>query len=153
MTKELTGRTVFLIFASCFGVIIAVNLALAFNAVRTFPGLETDNAYVASQSFDADRTAQEALGWDVAADLRDGIVTLDVTGRGGAPVYPAEVSAILGRATEAAHDIDLAFRREGGVLVAEAPGTEGRWVLRLDMRAEDGTKFRQTITLRAGSAS
>ena len=44
MTKPLTGKHVFAIFATGFGVIIAVNLTLAFNAVATFPGLETKTA-------------------------------------------------------------------------------------------------------------
>ena len=64
---EIKGWHVALWFSMAFGVIIAVNLTLAFNAVRTFPGLEVKNSYVASQSFDADRAAQNALGWDGAA--------------------------------------------------------------------------------------
>lgn len=149
MAKPLTGRTVFLIFAGCFGVIIAVNVTLAVNAVRTFPGLETENSYVASQTFDVDKAAQEALGWEVAVALGDGLVTLEVTGRDGAPVLPAEIAGVLGRATEKADDITLDFRRERGLLIAEAPGTRGRWNLWLNMVAEDGTKFRQIITLHA----
>lgn len=149
MAKPLTGRTVFLIFALCFGVIISVNMLLAVNAVRTFPGLETENSYVASQTFDKERAAQEALGWNVDARLGDGLITLEVTGRGGSPVYPAEVRAILGRATEKADDMTLEFRREDGVLLAEAPGTQGRWNLWLNMVSEDGTKFRQLLTLHA----
>lgn len=46
--KELTGRHVLLMFVAGFGIIIAVNLTLAFSAVRTFPGLEVKNSYVAS---------------------------------------------------------------------------------------------------------
>lgn len=149
MTKPLTGRTVFVIFASCFAVIIGVNLALAVNAVRTFPGLETDNAYVASQTFDTERRAQMALGWTVEARLTGDEVTLAVTGRGGAPVYPAEITAILGRATAAADDRPLDFRRKDGLWVAAAPTAPGRWTLRLEMRAADGTKFRQILPLRA----
>ena len=54
-TRKLTGWHVLAIFTAAFGVIIGVNLTLAFNAVATFPGLETGNSYVASQSFDARR--------------------------------------------------------------------------------------------------
>ena len=38
--RELTGRKVLLIFVIAFGVIIGVNVFMAVNAVRTFPGLE-----------------------------------------------------------------------------------------------------------------
>ena len=71
-TRKLTGWHVLAIFTAAFGVIIGVNLTLAFNAVATFPGLETGNSYVASQSFDARRDAQQALGWTVTATADDG---------------------------------------------------------------------------------
>ena len=58
---QISGRHVFAGFALAFGVIISVNLTLAYNAVQTFPGLEVANSYVASQQFDANRAAQEAL--------------------------------------------------------------------------------------------
>ncbi len=51
-----------------FGVIIAVNLTMAYFANSTWSGLVVANGYVASQSFDKDLAkarAQEALGWKV----------------------------------------------------------------------------------------
>ena len=51
----ITGPKFFAIFASFFVVIIAVNLVMAFSAIRTFPGLEVKNSYVASQEFDRER--------------------------------------------------------------------------------------------------
>ena len=75
MARELTGRHVLAITLAAFGVIIAVNMVMAFKAVSPFPGLETPNSYVASQVFDRERTAQAALGWTVsllpAPDGRD----------------------------------------------------------------------------------
>ena len=50
---EIKGWHVFATFAAAFGIIISVNLTLAFKAVATFPGLEVRNSYIASQSFDA----------------------------------------------------------------------------------------------------
>jgi nitrogen fixation protein FixH len=63
MITQIKGWHVALAFGLAFGLIIAVNLTLAFNAIRTFPGLEVKNSYVASQSFDRDRQAQTALDW------------------------------------------------------------------------------------------
>ena len=48
---ELTGKHVLAITVSAFAVIIGVNVLLAVKAVSTFPGLEVDNSYVASQGF------------------------------------------------------------------------------------------------------
>ena len=70
MITQIKGWHVALAFGLAFGLIIAVNLTLAFNAIRTFPGLEVKNSYVASQSFDRDRQAQTALDWQVSARFR-----------------------------------------------------------------------------------
>ena len=40
MTKEIKGWHVASIFVVAFSIIISVNLVLAFNAIKTFPGLE-----------------------------------------------------------------------------------------------------------------
>jgi FixH len=59
---EITGPRVFAFTASAFAVIIGVNVFMAYQAISTFPGLEVKSSYVASQSFDAERAAQNALG-------------------------------------------------------------------------------------------
>ncbi|NNE53354.1 MAG: FixH family protein, partial [Sulfitobacter sp.] len=81
---EIKGWHVFTVFALAFGTIIAVNLTLAFNAVRTFPGLEVKNSYVASQSFDRQREAQLALGWEVSARVEGGELSLTILEEGRA---------------------------------------------------------------------
>ena len=100
--RQLTGWHVLGLFVGGFAIIIAVNVALAVNAVRTFPGLETDSAYIASQHFDVDRAAQDALGWDVGAAVEASALRLAITGADGAAVRPEIVSATLGRATHVA---------------------------------------------------
>ena len=77
--RELTGKHVLAITVGFFGVIIAVNMVLAVQAVRTFPGLEVKNGYVASQTFDADRRAQEALGWTLVQTYEAGKLRLVMT--------------------------------------------------------------------------
>ena len=51
--RELTGKHVLVITVGFFGVIIAVNLLMAYKAISTFPGLEVSNSYVASQKFNS----------------------------------------------------------------------------------------------------
>ena len=53
--RKITGTHVLIGFVTAFGIIIAVNFTLAYNAVATFPGLEVKNTYVASQEFDEKR--------------------------------------------------------------------------------------------------
>ena len=146
-TRELTGRHVFAITATAFAVIIGVNVTLAAKAGGTFPGLETKNSYVASQSFDADRAAQEALGWDVTARVEAGNLRLSIRDAQG-PVEPLEMTATLGRATHVADDRTPVFAFDGTEHVAPVSLDRGNWNLRLVAVAEDGTAFRQRIVLR-----
>ena len=146
-TKPLTGRKVFWITASAFGVIIAVNLLMATLAVGTFPGLETKNSYVASQKFDADRAAQLALGWRVSAEVTEGELRLTILDAGGEPVDPAKIEATLGRATHVGEDQTPTFAFDGRRHNAPVDLAPGNWNLRLTATAADGTAFRQRVVL------
>lgn len=148
MTRELTGWHVLAIFGSAFAVIIGVNLTLAFQAVNTFPGLETKNSYVVSQAFEADRSAQEALGWDVSAKVEGNAIYLHIDDDAG-PVKPEITAATLGRATHVGEDVTPVFAHDGTRFVAAIPDlAPGNWNLRLGAVAADGTHFRQRIVLR-----
>lgn len=141
---ELKGKHVAAMFVTGFGIIIAVNLTLAWNAVQTFPGLEVKNSYVASQSFDADRSAQLALGWDVTARLLGDQLVLEIA-KDEQPVEPEIVSAVFSRATSIAVDQIPQFTFDGTAFSAHVEAGIGNWNLRLVARAADGTTFRQRI--------
>ena len=145
--RTLSGAHVAAMFVTGFSVIVGVNIALAVNAVRTFPGLETDSSYVASQSFEADRAAQEALDWDVTVTAGP-VLTLSVRGPEGRAVRPRIVSATLGRATTLADDMSPAFAWTGSDHVAPVALSRGNWNLRLEAEAPDGTPFRRRIVIR-----
>ena len=147
MTRELKGWHVFCGFACAFGVIIAVNLTLAYQAVATFPGLEVKNSYVASQSFDANRASQEALGWDVSAQVENGMLKLRILENGTA-IAPQIDSATFGRATNVSADQTPVFTFDGTALVAPVDANGGNWNLRLKARAENGVLFQQRIIVR-----
>ncbi|WP_299730407.1 FixH family protein [uncultured Tateyamaria sp.] len=148
LNREINGWHVLAIFGSAFAVIISVNLTLAFQAVATFPGLETRNSYVVSQAFEADRAAQEALGWAVSADVTDGQLHLLIDDAIG-PVVAHIKTATLGRATHVGEDITPVFRHDGTRFVADIPALgAGNWNLRLVAAAPDGTAFRQRVIVR-----
>jgi len=147
--RTLTGWHVLAIFGGGFAVIIAANLILAFSAVSTFPGLEVKNSYVASQAFDRNRAAQNALGWDVTAQVDQGAGQLHLsidTARG--PAQPQILQATLGRATHVKDDLTPVLRHDGGKFVAEVPPlAPGNWNLRLVARAENGVLFQRRIVI------
>ncbi|WP_281981492.1 FixH family protein [Thalassorhabdomicrobium marinisediminis] len=143
----LTGRKVFIGMASAFGVIISVNLFLAYSAVNTFPGLEVKNSYVASQNFDSDRAAQEGLGWSVSAQVTDDTLHLNIDDAEGRAVEVADLSATFGRATNVRDDQTPAFVFTGRDYTAPVTTAPGNWNLRMVARAEDGTEFKQRVVV------
>lgn len=145
--RKFTGRHAAMIFVGAFAVIIGVNIALAVFAVKTFPGLEVKNSYVASQEFDIRRSAQEALGWSVRADARGGLVILSITDEQGQPVQVSDLNATLGRATHVRDDVQPDFQFDGTAYVAPVELAGGNWNIRMTARAGDGTEFAQRVIL------
>ncbi len=148
MTKEIKGWHVATIFALAFGIIISVNLVLAVSAIRTFPGLEVSNSYVASQTFDEDRAVQLALDWDVSAKLVGNQLTLTIT-QDSLPIDPKIESATFGRATNVQQDQTPKFEFDGHALHATVRGGSGNWNLRLRARGADGSLFKQRVIVEA----
>lgn len=144
---ELKGRHVLAIAVGAFGVIIAVNLVMAWQAIRTFPGLEVANGYVASQTFDVERRAQEALGWTAVPDYRDGRLTLTVTDADGLPAVVQSLEVLVGRTTAANDDQQPVLTRVAGVWEADLALARGKWMLKVEAVATDGTLFRQRLEL------
>lgn len=140
---ELTGRHVATLFVAGFSVIIAVNAALAVNAVRSFPGLEVPNSYVASQSFQARRDAQQALGWTAEARYDAGRLSVAITDADGRPAPVGTLGVHVGRPTEAKNDHDLTLV-DGVARVDLAPGP---WRIDVAATAPDGTAFQKAIVL------
>lgn len=145
--REFTGRHALLVFVGAFGIIIGVNLFMAYNAISTFPGLEVENSYVASQTFDARRKAQEALGWTAEADEAGGVLSLAFTDRNGNPVRVASLDAAVGRLTENQDDFVPAFTFDGTAYTAPVDLAPGKWDVRLKATADDGTLFTQRLQI------
>lgn len=148
MTREITGKHVLIGTVSAFSVIIAVNVFMAYSAISTFPGLEVKNSYVASQSFNADKAAQEALGWTIDATDKDGKLYVTITDKDGLPVQVKSITGTLGRATNVTQDQAPTFAFDGMSYVAETGALEaGNWNYRMVATALDGTPFKQRVVI------
>ncbi len=145
--REFTGRHMLIVTVSFFTIVIGVNLFMAYSAISTFPGLEVKNGYIASQQFNARRAEQEALGWQIDADLENGYVTLSITDASGTPVQVSSLEAPIGRPTEAFEDVIPAYEFDGTAYVGKADLGPGNWNVRLVATALDGTLFTQRIVL------
>jgi nitrogen fixation protein FixH len=145
--RKITGRHVLIGFVAAFGVIIGVNLVLAYSAISTFPGLEVKNSYVASQEFNERKAAQEALGWTISADHAGGVLTLGITDDNGQPVQVARLEATVGRATHVQEDQTPKFRFDGTAYVASVDLGDGNWNIRMKAWDSNGTLFQQRVVL------
>jgi nitrogen fixation protein FixH len=152
MTRELTGRHVLVITLGAFGVIIAVNLVMAFLAVGSFPGLEVKNSYVASQQFDRDRLAQESLGWTAKASYDGARITIEILDRQGTHPVLRDFTATIGRPTHKRQDVTPQFEvAGGGIYQATLVLQPGTWNIHVQAVAPDGTTFRQRLDHYAGA--
>ncbi|HHY02135.1 MAG TPA: FixH family protein [Paracoccus sp.] len=131
--------------------IVAVNLLMAFKAVSTFPGLETANSYVASQKFDVERAAQQALGWTVTPDYDGAELTLMIRDQQGNPARVRSLDASIGRPTHVRDDQTPQFSYEDGMFRAPLTLSPGNWIIHVTAEAWDGTQFRQRIDHFSGS--
>jgi nitrogen fixation protein FixH len=144
---ELTGKHVLAITVSAFAVIIGVNVLLAVKAVSTFPGLEVDNSYVASQGFNTRKAAQEALGWTMKPAYENGRMTLAFHGADGKPIEVSNLQVLVGRTTEEKDDTFPAFTRAGDLYAADVPLHQGKWMVKVTATSADGTLFEQRSEL------
>ena len=131
MTRELTGRHVLAIAVAAFAVIIAANMAMLFSAVGTFPGLVVQNAYVASQGWNARTAAQRDLGWQVGIAYTDGLIEVDVRDTAGERVRGLSLTAEIGRPTTDTSDLVRVLTSGPEGYRAAADLAPGRWRVRI----------------------
>ncbi len=146
--KQITGKQVFFVTASAFTVIIGVNLTLAYKAVSTFPGLEVKNSYVASQSFEARRDAQEALGWNVDVSYENNELSVAFQTSDGESVEARDVELLIGRKTNSTDDQTPDLTYSNGAFRAPVDLEPGYWTVRLTAMSEGGTAFQKRLSLR-----
>lgn len=135
---KFTGRHMAIIMVAGFGIVMAVNIAMASLAIGGFQGVVVENSYVASQKFngwldEADKA--RTLGWKVTPERgSDGHVVLRTEGVPQGTRFAAALRRPLGDKEFA----DLTFRAVGeGQWRSDQPIAPGRWLIRLS--ADAGT--------------
>jgi nitrogen fixation protein FixH len=140
--KEIDGRFVLLLFLGFFGVVFAVNGVMVTLALRTMPGLDARNGYVASQAMNAAYAAvraQAERGWtaDLAVyrDSRgDAPVEVSIRDKEGQPVRGLTVSARLAHPALAREDrsVELVETTRGRYVGVIAGAKAGSWTLAVE---------------------
>jgi nitrogen fixation protein FixH len=133
--KPFTGRHMLLLVVGFFGVVVAVNVMMAFAASTTWTGLVVPNSYVASQEFqskaDAAR-AQRDLGWHATLSLGGGRIVLSVLDLKGTPAVLGDVLVQVSRPVGGRDDQVLDLERGGdGSYAAPLLLAKGVWDVRV----------------------
>lgn len=144
--KPLTGRKVLIILLAAFGIIIAVNMTLLYNAIKTFPGLEVKNSYVASQTFDDRAISQRALGWDPEVKYANGQMNLSIFA-GGEFIFPEIIDVRVGRPTHGRDDIEPVLLRDMIGYWFKIDLDEGKWFVYVNAEDASGEPFNQRLDL------
>ncbi len=152
--RPFTGRHMLAVMLGFFGVVVAVNLGLAFFATHSWTGLVVENAYVASQHFNKDlekAREQQALGWRSAMTYRGGVLHVDVRTRSGAALAGLDVSAALQRPTHEGEDrsVDLRPVPEGGY-AARLAVPAGTWNATVEATDAQGRRYHRDFRLWVG---
>ncbi|MCY6381342.1 FixH family protein [Hoeflea prorocentri] len=125
-----------------YGVIISVNLTLAYFAGSSWSGLIVKNTYVASQQFDDEVARVEAMkarGWSSALEVDAGSVRYQLTNALGTPIEADSVSVVISSPVEENSDRTLELDRQGdGSYYAAHEVNPGQWLIKIKaMRDSD----------------
>jgi nitrogen fixation protein FixH len=142
-----TGRHMLLTMLAFFGVIIAVNVTMAWFARSSWTGFVVENSYVASQQFNtkmAETRAQQALGWTSHFSIADGIVRYTISDAKGAKVALESVSITFRRPVDDREDQTIVLAKDAGGYAAAHDVADGMWLVETDADANLPNLYRET---------
>lgn len=147
--REFTGFHMAAVLALFFGVIISVNLTMAYFANSTWSGLVVKNSYVASQEFNGkveQVKAQEALGWKGSLTSSSGVVRWSLIDAGGKPVAADAVTVRFRRPVTESADATVSMAPSGNVdWQADFPLADGIWIAVIDVKSVSHGQWRETL--------
>lgn len=129
--RPFTGRHMWILAISFFGVIISVNVVMATLAMRSWTGLVVENSYVASQEFEEKRLAHEAqlkAGWQATLTYLPGAARLVIVDGARGSIDLGNVSLKLNRPVGGHDDQSLDLERKtDGSYEAQVTLPAGLW--------------------------
>jgi nitrogen fixation protein FixH len=125
------------VFVGGMLIVVAVNAVLVYAALTTFAGVTTPKAYERGRLYNevlAEAARQDALGWRLTAELREGVLRVHAADREGLPLG-GRLEGVLVRPLEG-NQVALDFAAAApGLWIAAAPALRpGQWEARLRLR-------------------
>ena len=146
-TNPLTGWHMLAIVLAFFGVIVGVNIVMAFAATSTFPGLVVRNSYISSQNYnellDAARE-QDAAGWRHQLSVDRGVLEFRLATSVGTPARDLSVTAHIGRPSTTRADRDIVLVQNGEAYQAGEALPAGYWEVDIEAKRGGELVFRRT---------
>ena len=149
--RQLTGRTVLAVFIGFFLVVFAANGIMTFVAVKTFSGVETQDAYRKGRDYNETLEAariQSAFNWQaklstVSLGGSRLAVGVNVATKQAEAIDGATVDLTLMRPTAQGIDVDMALEETApgtfeGEVILPAPGN---WKAILTVTSREGETF------------
>lgn len=148
---RLTGRKVLVLIVLFFGAIFAVNGAMVYFAISTFPGLEVASSYRAGQEYEAEVAAGKAqtdrrwrVGGSVVPEGPGARVAFDFVDSVGAAIEGLTVAVHLVHAVDPTHDhvATLSEVSPGHYQTDLADVPDGHWSLEIEALRGDDRLFK-----------
>lgn len=148
MTSQgFTGWHMLGVMCLFFGVIIAVNLTMAYFAIGSWSGLVVKNSYVASQEFNEKAITgkeQAALLWETTLDYKNGEFSYQLTDKDGKAIDATSAIAHFKRPVGDANDTSLTLEKIGtGQFTAKVNLDDGAWIVEINTEAGLDDPYRQ----------
>ena len=130
-----TGRHMLAILVAFFGVIISVNMLMAYYASASWSGILAKNTYVASQEFNL--KADEARAWAARGfkgqfSVKDNVLEYRLAGPAGEIATLGSIEAMFHRPVGEQQDFTMTLAKSAaGVFTAEHHLAPGQWIVDL----------------------
>lgn len=133
---------------AALGVVVVVNVYMAYCAIHSFPGTATEADFATSNRYDAVLAAeaqQKALGWQADASVDAGRAVIVLQTREGKKLEGARVVALAQRPAggEADHRLDFRATTPGRYVADSVLPEHGQWELQV-YASVNGREFRVT---------
>ncbi|MGU3574625.1 FixH family protein [Brucellaceae bacterium C25G] len=146
-SRGFTGWHMLGIMCLFFGVIITVNLTMAYFAVGSWSGLVVKNSYVASQEFNEKAITgkeQAALLWETSLDYKNGEFSYQLTDKDGNAVEATSATAHFKRPVGDANDTTVTLENiSAGQFSSKVELGEGAWIVEINSEAGLEDPYRQ----------
>lgn len=146
-SRGFTGWHMLGIMCLFFGVIITVNLIMAYFAIGSWSGLVVKNSYVASQEFNEKAITgkqQAALLWETKLDYKNGEFTYHLLDKDGKAVNATSATAYFKRPVGDASDTTVELDKIAtGHFKSKVELGEGAWIVEINAEAGLEDPYRQ----------